>query len=196
MAMNLYAISRRDGRALQTHIVENGLVVCDDSLGYVGFHVAAPVIVLIRAPEQNFPLAREHVGDARSTADRQVVDGGVGLHKDELPFDRHQLFIVEECFGDEGDLRDFRRGFESNFRHKKLMLAELMGALAEEGWLTRQKKQQGPEDLVTQFLASPRFNKIQFMYVLEFGRTVHAEMAALTDAARRGVSTNDSMIYT
>jgi len=34
------------------------------------------------------------------------------------------------------------------------------------------------------------------MSILEFGRTVHAEMAALMDAARRGVSVNGSILYT
>ena len=41
----------------------------------------------------------------------------------------------------------------------------------------------------------PYLKGTQFMNIGEFGRTVHAEMAALVDAAKRGVSVNKQLMY-
>lgn len=42
----------------------------------------------------------------------------------------------------------------------------------------------------------PLMQSTRLMNLIEFGRAVHAEMAALTDAARRGVSVQGCTLYT
>ena len=84
--------------------------------------------------------------------------------------------------GDEFDDREFRRGHDSNDRRKREILAELGAAM---GW-------PGDSD---SWLNHPGVRASQFMDALEYGRVVHAEMSAITDAARLGRSLAGSTLY-
>jgi deoxycytidylate deaminase len=99
---------------------------------------------------------------------------------------------------DEPDQRDFILGYDSNDRSKRQLLADLLERLKREGWLSEDKQKLSTDDLLETALneaSSSLLRKAQIMNVIEFGRAVHAEMAALMDAARRGVSVRNATLY-
>lgn len=72
-----------------------------------------------------------------------------------------------------------------------------MQRLNDAGWLEESVAARPTEELADEALKRrDLFRGAHFDAVLEFGRIVHAEMAALTDAARRGVSTSEGILYT
>lgn len=93
---------------------------------------------------------------------------------------------------DEIDHRDHVVGEDSNDVLKKMIFEDIVDRL------NRAAKDELPE--VKTFLA--RFESddellegAYFRDLIEFGRAVHAEMAAIVDAARRGVSVQDHVLY-
>jgi len=99
---------------------------------------------------------------------------------------------------DERDGRDHVLGYDSADRMKRQMLGEILDKLAKAGWLKPGVARKEVDVLVKRALSSrpPGFMRgAQLMNVLEYGRPVHAEMAAVTDAARRGVSIRGYSLY-
>ena len=97
--------------------------------------------------------------------------------------------------GDLPDARDFVLGHDSSDRLKRSNLGELLEKLSKMGgWLAADKVALSPEDRVR--AALPVVKGARLMQPLEFGRAVHAEMAAIVDAAKRGVSVRDCTLYT
>jgi deoxycytidylate deaminase len=92
--------------------------------------------------------------------------------------------------GDEHDDRDFRRGEDTNEMRRVRLVEELITRMKEEGWL----KSQYENVDAGRFLSV--FDDTRLASLIEFGRAVHAEMAALTDAAMRGVSVHGCTLYT
>jgi deoxycytidylate deaminase len=76
------------------------------------------------------------------------------------------------------DDREFVRGVDSNDRRKNEILSELLEAV-ERADKIRDKK----------------VADSQFMYALEYGRIIHAEMSAIVDAARLGRRTKDTYLF-
>jgi deoxycytidylate deaminase len=92
--------------------------------------------------------------------------------------------------GDTGDARDFRRGGDANQHQRDRALDEILDRLVEARWLARARlKTTGTE--FRRLLDGTRVDNLT-----EFGRAVHAEMSAITDAARRGVSIHQATLYT
>ncbi len=97
--------------------------------------------------------------------------------------------------GDVPDARDFVLGHDSSDRLKRSNLGELLEKFSKAGgWLVAEKVALSPEERVR--TALPVVKGARLMQPLEFGRAVHAEMAAIMDAAKRGVSVRDCTIYT
>ncbi len=91
----------------------------------------------------------------------------------------------------EKDARDFALGHNVAQEMRSAAIGELLSKLEEEGLLR--------EDIdVAQTLETvlPALKGTELMGIGEFGRPVHAEMAALIDAARRGVSVKGGTLYT
>jgi len=98
--------------------------------------------------------------------------------------------------GDEDDDRDFRRGFDSSAKAKKDIVVEILSKLIEGELLNADAGKEGPEKLAKQFLGKEGILKnTQATNLLEYGRMVHAEMSAITDAARRGVDLQSATLY-
>jgi cytidine deaminase len=100
--------------------------------------------------------------------------------------------------GDPDDSRDFTRGVDSGAEQRVQMLGELLGRLNEEGYLEPSKVTDGIQELVQSMIngAEKKVLKgVGLMNLLEFGRSVHAEMAALTAAARLGKSVEGATLY-
>jgi deoxycytidylate deaminase len=75
------------------------------------------------------------------------------------------------------DRRDFRLGYDSNVKYRNEALREAFERLRDKGALAST----ADEEIFFSALSGSRLTNLT-----EFGRPVHAEMAALLDAARRG----------
>jgi deoxycytidylate deaminase len=71
----------------------------------------------------------------------------------------------------------------------------LANALRTERARRRFRERHTLEELTSAIISSPVARDAQFFDVIEYGRTLHAEMDAITSAARKGVSLKDSTLY-
>ncbi len=127
-------------------------------------------------------LARQ-VGAYIATIDGQVLAMGTN----DVPSPKGGLYWSD----DEHDKRDFHRTEdESNVMRRKLF-ANIVRILKDRGFITPDTGKRLLEHDVLEALKDGRLT-----WVTEYGRSVHAEMAAITDAARRGISIDKSVLYT
>lgn len=77
------------------------------------------------------------------------------------------------------DAREYTKNTDSNDERKQELLKEILEILEAPNNQTILEK----------------LSKSQIMDALEYGRVVHAEMSAITDAARKGVSIKNSNLY-
>jgi len=101
-------------------------------------------------------------------------------------------------YPDEPDGRDFAQPVpvDSNTEWKRRVAREVLVRLSEDGrngpWLKKSRVRQIDGELVVEEEQLLEFLKLmsgtRFADLIEFGRAVHAEMDALTGAARRGIS--------
>ncbi len=102
--------------------------------------------------------------------------------------------------GDEKDQRDFKRSEDTGYTMRRLVLDELVRRLADCNLLRNNWSDRVKSDVaraVDGALAShPMLGKTRVMQGLEYVRAVHAEMAALLQAARFGISVARTTLYT
>ncbi|HEY9757692.1 MAG TPA: anti-phage dCTP deaminase [Oculatellaceae cyanobacterium] len=92
---------------------------------------------------------------------------------------------------DVDDKRDFQLGFDSNDRAKKEILTDLLEKLSDEFQLPV-----SIDDLVNKAISkTSKLGSARLFDVIEYFRSVHAEMAALIDAARRGLPVSGATMY-
>ena len=103
--------------------------------------------------------------------------------------------------GDDPDYRDFQMGEDPNPTFTATMLQEFFVRLREHRWLTDRLTNESPARLFE--LASRKDEQGESVLkgtraesVIEFTRCLHAEQAAIVNAARQGVSTQDSLLFT
>jgi deoxycytidylate deaminase len=84
---------------------------------------------------------------------------------------------------DDQDARDYVLLHDPNEVRKKDLLLELLKILGLQG-------------SADSLLNKPEIANSQFMAALEYGRVVHAEMSAISDAARLGRATKDAVLFT
>jgi deoxycytidylate deaminase len=138
------------------------------------------------------------VGAAIATQEGDIVAVGVN----DVPKAGGGLYWC----GDNPDGREFRRAQESsedykesNHNHIRNLLTDTFNHLRSAGWLDPKKAPTSDvNQLVDLALAGtgaviPKSSQIRSL--IEFGRAVHAEMAALSDAARRGVPVAGCTMY-
>lgn len=96
-----------------------------------------------------------------------------------------------------GDNRDFRIGHDATSRKKEENLAEMFALLKQNNWLKKGLAEQPAEDLIRQALyGEGAFLKdARATNVIEYGRIVHAEMNALSEAARHGLAIGGATLY-
>jgi deoxycytidylate deaminase len=105
--------------------------------------------------------------------------------------------VWDDVAGTERDYRDYKLGQDPAAGTRKDIVAEILQALADDGWLVaeRQEEERDARAQSALFLKSKPLAKTAVANLLEFGRIVHAEMAAICDAAARGVSIRGSTLY-
>lgn len=110
--------------------------------------------------------------------------------------------------GDKPDGRTFVLGQDSSDRIRRQMFADLLRRLySDRMWASAHASKEDLDALhrvldaldldatVDAILASETIGKANVLDVIEYGRELHAEMAALTDAAKRGVSVRGCVLY-
>jgi deoxycytidylate deaminase len=101
--------------------------------------------------------------------------------------------------GDDSDARDHMLRHDSSDVVRRGMLAEVLDRLIGAGWLRDEFGKKSVDQLVNDALRQrvpPILRGTQVMRVVEYGRAVHAEMAAIVDAASRGVAVRSATLYT
>lgn len=90
----------------------------------------------------------------------------------------------------EQDNRDFRHGSDMNTVMRSEMLGEVIDVLKSRDWLKLNYKKDSTKRLVADLLTGkrPNLSDTRIANVIEYGRIVHAEMSAITDAARKGTA--------
>jgi deoxycytidylate deaminase len=99
---------------------------------------------------------------------------------------------------DDPDHRDHQRGEDSNDVIKEEILADLFKRLKKGKWLSPAKSKLSHGDLLKAAMADPSPDGIKgatLMGITEYGRMVHAEMAALIQAARLGISVKGATLF-
>ncbi len=135
-------------------------------------------------------LSRQ-VGATITTIDGDIVAVGTN----EVPKAGGGLYWCD----DESDKRDFRLGYETSDKIKRRVLGDLIGRLKKRGWLAEDKQNSSIEQLVDlAFAGNPEalMKGSHLVNSIEYFRAVHAEMAAIVDAARRGVPIRDGVLFT
>jgi deoxycytidylate deaminase len=96
---------------------------------------------------------------------------------------------------DTPDHRDFREGYDSSEKFKKAIAVQLVQKLQKAGWSAPDNAQ--PTDEIAASLVSKKgpLKGTPILGLLEFGRAVHAEMAAIVYAADRGVSIHGATMF-
>ncbi|SIQ93363.1 cytidine deaminase [Rhizobium sp. RU33A] len=92
--------------------------------------------------------------------------------------------------------RDFERGRDANHSRKLEILHDLLERMNKAGFLSQElsAKSNAIEQL-REIIGHADIKDSQVMDLIEFGRMIHAEMSAITDAARTGVSVRNSIMY-
>lgn len=93
--------------------------------------------------------------------------------------------------------RDMELGYDNNSKSKRELVEDLLHKLRDANWLDKSIISKTDEELYA--LATQKNKGVlkdsQILDVIEFGRAVHAEMAAITDAALRGISTEGARLF-
>jgi deoxycytidylate deaminase len=99
--------------------------------------------------------------------------------------------------GDDPDGRDFALGEDQNDRIKREILYQIIEILSKRKGLAEDLEKFGnPKEIMEQLLSErPGIKDSKLMDLLEFGRVIHAEMSAISDAARLGLPTKDATLY-
>jgi cytidine deaminase len=96
------------------------------------------------------------------------------------------------------DQREFVIGYESNDLHKRNLFTDTVKHLQEAGWLVPEKATTDVRKLTAEALDGDKAvlpKSSQLRSLIEFGRAVHAEMAAIVEAARRGISVSGCTMF-
>lgn len=93
--------------------------------------------------------------------------------------------------GENPDHRDFVKGFDSISRFKRRLLTQALTRLRGAGW---KPPHDSPGD-ADSLIESGTLDGTQIQNLLEFGRSVHAEMSALSEAAHRGIAVEGASMY-
>ncbi|MBF3898948.1 hypothetical protein ISI01_26205 [Burkholderia pseudomallei] len=99
---------------------------------------------------------------------------------------------------DAGDARDFQRGMDATAEERVQMIGEIVERLSKNKLLSNAVKKSDLRKLVIDLVSGKSKDVLKgtrVMGLLEFGRSVHAEMAALMSAARLGISVQGATLF-
>lgn len=139
------------------------------------------------ASYRSLDLSRQ-VGAAIFTKDCEII----ALGCNEVPKAGGGTYWAES----HDDARDFAIGRDSNQQVREDMTRDVLVRLQKD-WLREDLKEHNPADLSKLALEGPHAPLKGSMIndVIEYGRMVHAEMNAISDAARSRKSTQSTVLY-
>jgi deoxycytidylate deaminase len=125
-----------------------------------------------------------------------TTEGGdiVAIGTNEVPKAGGGLYWCD----DDPDMRDFKLGYEVSDKIKRRVLGDIIGRLQSCGWLSQDKQKTPIAQLVEAAFTENATSIMKGSHLtnsIEYFRAVHAEMAAIVDAARRGVSVKDGILF-
>lgn len=138
---------------------------------------------------RSLDLSRQ-VGAAIVSEDGEILSTGCN----EVPRFGGGLYWAD----DEGRMRDFERGSDSNVDIKREIVEDAFDRMQRQaGLLAAAARRKSSSDLADNalFTEGAYLRDAQLFDVIEFGRAVHAEMAAITHAARSGVRLQDARLF-
>jgi cytidine deaminase len=137
-------------------------------------------------------LSRQ-VGAVITSAYGEIIAAGCN----EVPRAGGGAFWEGQIEKDVKDRRDFIVGHDANAEIKHELLSEMFSRLKTGGWLSDEVAKAESSTLVDKALHGPKavLAGTRVSSIVEFGRIVHAEMNAITEAARRGTSIKGSTLY-
>ncbi|NLS16188.1 deoxycytidylate deaminase [Rhizobium sp. P40RR-XXII] len=93
--------------------------------------------------------------------------------------------------------RDFEEGEDGNHSRKLRLLHDLVDRMGQLGYLSDKLEKEGAtSNQVKKMMTERLISDSRVMDIIEFGRIIHAEMSAITDAARKGKALADSILFT
>lgn len=136
-------------------------------------------------------LSRQ-VGAAIFGAQKQIISLGCN----EVPASGGGTYWLDH----DNDGRDFQLGYDSNAKIRSDMVRDILVRLKGAEWLSASHSDKSTDALVEEALQDSDevqgpLTQAMVSDIIEYGRIVHAEMNALTDAARFGRSTIDGVLY-
>ncbi|MGQ3055094.1 MAG: anti-phage dCTP deaminase, partial [Roseateles sp.] len=137
---------------------------------------------------RSLDLSRQ-VGAAVISQDGEVIATGCN----EVPKFGGGLYWANS----EGVARDFEIGHDSNVTIKTELIEDAVRRLRAKGWLSSSISRKTDSELAKASLygEDPFFRDSRLFDVIEFGRAVYAEMAAITQAAKIGVPLLGSRLF-
>jgi deoxycytidylate deaminase len=100
--------------------------------------------------------------------------------------------------GDSDDARNFQQKQDASDKYRSLLLMDVLMALRKREWLGPKYQDMEMGDLTKAALeitTPPLLHSTRLADIMEYVRECHAEMAAITDAARRGVPLSGGTLY-
>lgn len=152
---------------------------------YIMFHARAAAL-------RSADLSRQ-VGAVIATPSGDIISAGCN----EVPKAGGGQFW-ESDRGTRKDYRDFSIGHDASARMKFEIVSDTLEKLRLAKWIRpRISDRTEPNSLVEKALlgSNAPLRDARVTSIIEFGRIVHAEMAALTDSSRRGLSVLGATIY-
>ncbi|WP_431049221.1 anti-phage dCTP deaminase [Roseateles sp. L2-2] len=133
-------------------------------------------------------LSRQ-VGAAITSAEGDIVATGCN----EVPKSGGGLYWAE----DDIVVRDAELGHDANVGAKTELVTDTLSRMKDRGWLAPHLTDQTPQALARAALLGrdPFLRRSRVFDVIEYGRAVHAEMAAITQAAKDGRSLKGTRLY-
>ncbi|PDS43173.1 deoxycytidylate deaminase [Rhizobium anhuiense] len=93
--------------------------------------------------------------------------------------------------------RDFEEGEDGNHSRKLRLLHDLIERMGTLGYLSKDLMEEGQTgDQVKKLVSERLISDSRMMDIIEFGRIIHAEMSAITDAARKGKALAETIMFT
>lgn len=137
---------------------------------------------------RSLDLSRQ-VGAAILTMDGDIISTGCN----EVPKFGGGLYWGEDDYRD----RDYERGVDTNVIIKTELVEDAVRRLRTREWLIDEKRDRSDEELARQSLIGEGafLSDSKLFDVIEFGRAVHAEMAAISQAARNGTALQGTRLF-
>lgn len=100
--------------------------------------------------------------------------------------------------GDDGDYREFTIGHDTNEHFKYRLLGDILKHFGKIGIIDESIASMSARDFIEKYKNEKSINlekSLLMMDIIEYGRIIHAEMNAITDAARNGIMIDGGSLF-